>query len=119
MNTSNHIPTIDIEVFNDLLSILEDGFYELLEDFINDTPTQLECLDSAIKLNDFKQIFNIGHSQGGATGNIGLAKYADLNHRLCVQAKEGDIQECRALTNALNANYEECKRLLTEKLNNR
>lgn len=118
VNIDNDIPTINMEVFDDLLSILEDDFYDLLKNFINDTPAQLTLLDSAIDQADFKHIFSIGHAQTGATGNIGLSKFFHLCKELCLQAKEENIKECSELSVALHQNYEECKALLTEKINN-
>lgn len=118
MKINNSTPTINIETFDELLSILEDDFYDLLKDFINDTPAQLSQLDSAIKLTDFKKIFAISHAQCGATGNIGLEKFHVICRNLCTQAKEENIQECIILTNALFDNFEECKKQLTEKINN-
>jgi len=118
MYTNDDIPTINMEVFNGLLSILEDNFFELLEDFINDTPAQLALLNSAIEQTDFKKIFLISHAQTGAAGNIGLSKFFHLCKELCRQAKEENINECSQLSNALHKNYEECKLLLTEKINN-
>lgn len=97
MNINNDTPTINKEAFDELLSILEDDFYDLLKDFINDTPAQLSLLDSAIKQNDFKKIFAISHAQSGATGNIGLEKFHIICHNLCIQAKEKNIQECITL----------------------
>lgn len=118
MTIYSNTPTINMEAFDELLSILEDDFYDLLEDFINDTPTQLSQLDSAIKQTDFKKIFAISHAQSGVTGNIGLEKFHVICHNLCIQAKEKNIQECIILTNALFDNFEECKKQLTEKINN-
>lgn len=117
MNINNDTPTINKEAFDELLSILEDDFYDLLKDFINDTPAQLSLLDSAIKQNDFKKIFAISHAQSGATGNIGLEKFHIICHNLCIQAKEKNIQECITLASALFESYEECKKLLNEKIN--
>ena len=115
--STNNMPTIDMDVFNDLLSILEDDFYELLEEFIRDTPAQLTLLNSAIEQADFKEIFAIGHAQTGAAGNIGLSKFFHLCKDLCQQAKDKNINECSQLSNKLQKNYDECKILLTEKIN--
>lgn len=116
--STNNMPTIDMDVFNDLLSILEGDFYELLEEFISNTPAQLTLLNTAVEQADFKKIFAIGHAQTGAAGNIGLSKFFHLCKDLCQQAKEKNLNECSLLSNELHKNYDECKILLNNKINN-
>lgn len=110
---------INIETFEDLASVLEDDFYELLEDFISDTPTQLELLHTAIEDSNFTKIFEISHAQSGASGNLGLERFHTLCELASAEAKNENIESCRELSQLLQENYNESKKLLTEKLNTR
>ena len=114
----NKTPTIDMDVFNDMASILNEDFYSLLEDFINYTPAQLTQLNSAVEQADFKKIFAFGHAQIGAAGNLGLSKFFHLCEEICRQAKEENIQECSQLSKEINQNFDECEIILRDKINN-
>lgn len=119
MNDIDESPTINIEIIDDLVSILGDEFFDILLDFINSTPAQLSLLDSAIQQTDFNQIFSLAHAQSGATGNIGLTRFHDLSKLLCQHAKAENIDQCSMLVIALHKNYAECKELLIQKINTR
>ena len=118
MSTNNDIPTINLEIFDDLASFLEEDFYELLEDFIKDVPPQLKLLEAAIDQSDYLKIFDISHSQSGSSGNLGLARFNNICKDISLHAKNENIGECRELYKLLNKNFSECKILLTEKLQN-
>lgn len=119
MKIDEDIPTINAETFDDLSSILEDDFYDLLNDFLKDTPPQLAQLNTALEQSDSKEIFKIGHSQSGASGNLGLDMFHTLCTQICAEALNENIENCRQLCKLLDDNFSECKTLLTEKINNR
>lgn len=118
VSTNNDIPTINLEAFNDLAEILEEDFYELLEDFIVQVPSQLKQLEAAIGQSDYKKIFEISHSQSGSSGNLGLSRLHTTCEEICLQAKNENIDECGKLYNLLSENFETCKILLAEKIKN-
>lgn len=118
VSTNNDIPIIDLEAFNDLADILKEDFYDLLEDFIGEVPSKLKLLEAAIDQSDYKKIFEISHSQSGASGNLGLSGLNATCEEICLQAKNENIDECRKLYNLLNEIFTECKILLTEKIQN-
>lgn len=116
---SEEIPPINLEIFNELSEILEDELDELINDFFNATPTQLEFLLKAIEDRDFKKIFAISHSQAGVSGNLGLDKLSKTYENMVTQAKEENIESCQQLSKLLLDYFDECKILLTDKLKNK
>lgn len=107
-----------METFDDLSSILEDDFYGLLEDFINETPSQLALLNAAVEQSDFKSIFAVSHSQSGASGNLGLDKFHKLCEHIGTEAKNRNIENCQQLSRLIDDCFAESKLLLTEKIKN-
>lgn len=115
---SDDIPTINMEVYNDLLEILGEDLHELADDFLLDTPPQLTLLSSSVNESNFDEIFKIAHFLIGSSGNLGLENFCDICDKLCLQAKEKNIESCIMLEKSLVKNFSEAKALLTEKLNN-
>lgn len=119
MSFDDSIPTLNIETFEDLSSILGGEFYELLNDFMEQTPTQLIQLSNAIANADFSKIYAIAHSQSGSSGNLGLDKFHTLCDEISCAAKQEEITHCQSLVELLCDNFEDCKKILAEKLNDR
>ena len=111
---TNNFPTMDKDIFKDLTEILGDEIYDLLNEFLQDTPPQFALLSEAINASAFKDIFTLAHSQTSASGNLGLTKFQYLSQSICIKAKDENIQACTELYNALLENFKECEILLTQ-----
>lgn len=85
---------MDLEVFNDLQSIMEDELHELLNQFIQDTPPVLSNLNQAIVSSNFERIFALSHSIVGSTGNLGISQLSSLLQQISLAAKSENIDDC-------------------------
>ena len=108
---------LDLEVFDDLQSVLEDGFHELLREFILDTPPVLNDLSHAISSENFEDIFSIAHSQEGSTGNLGISHLSSLLKQIQQMAKSENIEQCKQFGKAIEIAFEETKEVLLKKMN--
>jgi len=108
---------LDLETFDDLLSILEDGFYDLLNDFIDTTPSVLIKLKQAISASDFESIFNISHGLHGSAGNLGISQLSALLQQMQQFAKSEEINNCIQLKIEIDVAFEQAKETLLEKMN--
>ena len=108
---------IDLEIFDDLRSILEDDFDDLLREFILDTPPILSDLSHAISSENFEKVFSIAHSQVGSTGNLGFSHLSSLLSQTQSMAKSEDIEQCKQFGKEIEIAFEEAKEVLLKKLN--
>lgn len=109
-------PIIDLEMFNDLHSIMEDGFHDLLSQFIEETPLVLMNLNLAISSSDFERIFTLSHSIVGSTGNLGISQLSFLLQQISQAAKSENIELCTELGKKIDVTYNETKEILLETL---
>ena len=110
---SEDIPTINLEVYNDLLEILGEDFHELIETFLLNTPPHLTALSTSVNESNFKEIFHTAHFLIGSSGNLGLEKFSNTCNNLC------NIDSCIELEKSLHEVFTESKTLIIKKLNNK
>lgn len=108
---------LDLIIFEDLQSVLEDEFYELLNEFISGTPLILNNLNQAISALDFEHIFSISHSLEGSTGNLGINHLSKLLKQIQQTAKSGNIEHCVQLGKEIEAAFDIVKEVLLNKMN--
>ena len=108
---------LDLVIFDDLQSVMEDGFHELLREFIRDTPPVLNDLFHAISSEDFEHIFSIAHSQEGSTGNLGISRLSSLLKQIQQMAKSENIEQCKQFGKEIEIAFEEAKEVLLKKMN--
>jgi len=75
----------------------------LLSNWINRTPERLERMRQGLEQSDLEAIANEAHSMKSESGNLGAMAYSDLASRLQDAARNGDLEACRALVDALFA----------------
>ena len=92
----NESELIDLETINSLKAILEDGVYELFNEFIADGPKALEKLESAVTNMDILEIGRAAHYLKGSAGNIGAIALSNACLTLELQSKNDDIQDASA-----------------------
>lgn len=98
------------------MSVLEDGFYDLLNEFIRNTPPVLANLNQAISDSDFKVIFSISHGLQGSTGNLGISRLSNLLLELQKMAKSENIEQSVKLGDAVETAFDQAKEALLEKM---
>lgn len=116
-STSRDYEILDLEIFDDLQSVLEDDFHELLRKFIRDTPPILNDLSHAISTENFEHIFSIAHAQRGSTGNLGISHLSSLLNQIQQMAKSENIEQCKQLGKEIETAFEEAKEVLLKKMN--
>ena len=89
----NDSELIDTETIESLQSVLEDGIYELFNEFIKDSPENIERLANAIKDNDTQEISQAAHYLKGSGSNIGAIAFSNACMTLELQAKDNSLTE--------------------------
>lgn len=115
-NTMKEHEILDLETYDELQSILEDGFDDLLKDFIRDTPPTLNNLNQAISASDFELIFSVSHGLAGSAGNLGISHLSSLLSQIQQVAKSENIEDCIQLGKEVEVAFEEAKEALLEKM---
>ena len=78
----NLLPLLDDDAIAELRDIMEDGFAELLDVFINDLPVQIERLRGAIAQGNADDLYQVAHKLKSSCGSIGAPRLAELVRRL-------------------------------------
>ena len=111
--TSVHI---DHAVYEDLKTVMDDEFPDLIEAFVGESARQLEAAREGWHASDLEAVRRNVHSLKGSTANIGAR---ELN-RLCAdierRTRDGDIAPIPALLSAAEAELSEVTSLLTATL---
>ena len=76
------LPLIDHEVFAELQDIMEDGFADLVNHFLDDLPVQLEHLRGAVQERVADDIFRAAHKLKTSCGNLGAMRLAEWVRQL-------------------------------------
>lgn len=74
-DTSQHI---DVETLNMLKEIMEDGFANLLQTYIDDSKIRVEELKQAVSVGDADSIRRTAHSLKGSSSNLGVTQMTSL-----------------------------------------
>ena len=75
MSTGQHV---DMETLNMLKEVMEDGFVNSLETYINDSKVRIEELRSTLAAGDGDGVRRAAHSLKGSSGNLGATQMATL-----------------------------------------
>jgi HPt (histidine-containing phosphotransfer) domain-containing protein len=78
ISTKDHYAGIDMELVNELMEVLEEGFVELLDIFLEDTPQQIDGMASAIEKGDLEGIRSYAHILNGSCSNFGTYRIDQL-----------------------------------------
>lgn len=78
----DHLPLLDREIILELREVMEDEFADLLQNFLNDLPLQLDRLQQAADRGDADQLYQIGHKFKSSCGSLGALRLAELVQRL-------------------------------------
>lgn len=92
----DQLPLLDDEIIVELREVMEDEFADLLLNFLNDLPVQLDGLQTAIDRGDLDRLYRTAHKFKSSCGSIGALRLAELMRRLEQagrQKKPDDTQE--------------------------
>ena len=76
------LPLIDHEIFAELQDVMEDGFADLVNHFLDDLPVQLKHLRRAVQERVADDIFLTAHKLKSSCGNLGAMRLAEWVRQL-------------------------------------
>ncbi len=82
---------LNAETVNELRDILEEGLDELFEEYLADTPSQLQQMRAAAEDDDAAALTSVAHTLKGSSGNLGVAVVYELCRQLEERARAADI----------------------------
>jgi HPt (histidine-containing phosphotransfer) domain-containing protein len=102
MNTQNTQPAL-FERATFLKRMMDDWdlCIEVLGDFLNDLPVQLEGLSQAIAQGDFLEAANRAHTIKGACASVSAEGLRDAASAMEVALKAGDLEQSKATLSSL------------------
>jgi HPt (histidine-containing phosphotransfer) domain-containing protein len=105
--TLNEPPLLDPHPLNDLLAMgaSSDLVRELIDLFGADVPPRLAVLQAAANSRDAQAIFHEAHQLKGASGNLGLRRFADLAARLEPEAQAASWARAGELVDDLSTAF--------------
>lgn len=76
------LPLIDDETLAELQDIMEDGFADLVNRFLDDLPVQLEYLRCAVQEKAADDIYRVAHKLKTSCGNLGAMRLTEWVQQL-------------------------------------
>jgi len=101
-------PPLDMETALLRLDNDKEFFNEMIQEFLNYIPKQLQTLEEATRKSDAKVVEQTAHSLKGAAGNLSAKRIADLALKLELLGRTGDLTDAQELIDNLRV---ECKLL--------
>lgn len=106
---SDNDTTLDLNTLNELREMLEEGLDELLAEYLDDTPNQIEQLRSAVNAGDIAAIASVGHALKGSSGNLGVNALYLLCQTLEQEAKGGSVADAAGSLAQIEAAFSRAK----------
>ncbi|MFK0314301.1 Hpt domain-containing protein [Pseudomonas sp. NPDC090233] len=98
---------IDHKVLSDLQEVMEDGYLQLLETFLEDSERRLSQLHGA---RNSDELGMAAHSFKGSSSNMGAIGLAQLCQQLEERVKERPLYGIEDLINRIDQEYQEVQR---------
>ncbi|WP_408005612.1 Hpt domain-containing protein [Pseudomonas carassii] len=98
---------IDQKVLSDLREVMEDGYLQLLETFLEDSERRLSQLHKA---KDAEELGLAAHSFKGSSGNMGAVGLAELCRQLEERVRQQPLYGIEDLINRIDQEYLEVQR---------
>lgn len=98
---------IDQKVLSDLQEVMEDGYPQLLETFLEDSERRLSQLHEA---KDASELGMAAHSFKGSSSNMGAMGLADLCQQLEERVRQQPLYGIEDLINRIDKEYLEVQR---------
>jgi HPt (histidine-containing phosphotransfer) domain-containing protein len=97
---------LDQDIIEELREDMEDEFFELIEAFLDETPTWLASLDAAVRNTDAEQIFQAAHTLKSSSGYMGATVMQSLAAKLESCGRDGGVHDCEPSLQELHQEYE-------------
>ncbi len=88
--TSDPSSPLDMKTINELSAMLENGVYELFDEYIRTTEQLLKELEFAARQEDSEAVRHLAHTLKGSSGNLGIANVYQLSKVLEQEAGKGE-----------------------------
>jgi HPt (histidine-containing phosphotransfer) domain-containing protein len=98
---------IDQRVLSDLREVMEDGYLQLLETFLEDSERRLSQLHEA---KDAEELGLAAHSFKGSSSNMGAVGLAELCRELEERVRQQPLYGIEDLINRIDQEYVEVQR---------
>lgn len=98
---------IDQKVLSDLREVMEDGYLQLLETFLEDSERRLEQLRNA---RNAQELGLAAHSFKGSSSNMGAVGLAELCRELEERVRQQPLYGIEDLINRIDTEYHEVRR---------
>ncbi|PYB78080.1 MULTISPECIES: Hpt domain-containing protein [Pseudomonas] len=98
---------IDQKVLSDLREVMEDGYLQLLETFLEDSERRLSQLHEA---KDADELGLAAHSFKGSSSNMGAVGLAELCRELEERVRQQPLYGIEDLINRIDLEYIEVRR---------
>lgn len=102
---------IDEKVLSDLREVMEDGYLQLLETFLEDSEQRLSQLHEA---KDADELGLAAHSFKGSSSNMGAVGLAELCRELEDRVRQQPLYGIEDLINRIDMEYIEVRRFYRE-----
>ena len=89
--SAEHPPVLDPDVLSELRELLEDGYGELLQSYLDDLASQIEALELALMSGAATTLGQIAHKLKSASGSVGAQRLSALAFELEQIGKSGDL----------------------------
>lgn len=108
---------MDTNTIESLRSVLDDGIYELFNEFINDCPATIERLANAINENNIPEINAAAHYLKGSAGNIGAIAFSNACKILEEQARTNVLEGAESHMKHVRNLFEDTASYMKQQMN--
>ena len=98
---------IDSLVFNEIADLMGDSMNEFIEIYLDNSPTLLNGLSSAVPAGDLDGVIANAHQLKGGSGSIGAMQVFQYAKQLEDDAREGKSGDLESVLAELQAAYEQ------------
>lgn len=102
---------LDRDVLSTLKEVMEEGYLELLDTFLNDSEARLRVLHEA---RDAEKLGATAHSFKGSSSNMGAIRLAELCGELEQRAKQPSLGGIEKLVNEIDSEFAHVRKLCRE-----
>ncbi len=107
---------IDLEAVLSRFNGDKEFFVEILHEFLDSAPKQLETLDEAVKKGNAKLVEKEAHSLKGAAGNLSAKRIAHLALKLELLGRTGDLVDAKETILNLRNEFKHLKKYIKKSL---
>jgi diguanylate cyclase (GGDEF)-like protein len=92
----------DIKALDQLVAVVGDSIYGMIDDFSLDMRTYANGLKTAVSENNISEVRYISHTIKGAARNFGARELVDLSTHLEDRAKDGELKDAESFVSSID-----------------